>query len=51
MKKQFKVWCEFFVEAENKEEVIEKLAWDTDFIENHIIIDKVNGIKKEDIYC
>ena len=44
-KRQYKISCEFFIEAEDKEEAIEILAWDTDFIENHIIVDEV---EKED---
>jgi len=50
MKKQYKIHCEFFVEAKDREEVLEILSWDTDFIENHIIIDETSGIKNDEIY-
>lgn len=49
MKKQFKIHCEFFIEAKDYDEAIEILSWETDFIESHVMVDEVSGIKQDDI--
>lgn len=41
MKKQYKIHCEFFIEAKNRDEAIEILSWDTDFIESHVMVDEL----------
>ena len=39
---KFRIWCDFEIEAENEDEVIEQISWDTDFISEHIIIEKAD---------
>ncbi len=47
----YKVNCEFFVEAKNKEEVIDGLSWETDFFNNHIIIENADLPKNEELWA
>ena len=50
--KVFKVSCEYYLYADNKEEVIEFISWEDNLAESHFIIEEVNkeDVKEDDIY-
>ena len=49
-KKIFKVSCEYYLYAKDKEEVIDFIASEDNIVESHFIIDEVSGIDEDDIY-
>lgn len=38
----YKVYCEYYIKANNEDDVIEEAREDADFAENHLIIEKVS---------
>jgi len=51
IKKLYKITCEFYIVAEDERQAEEVLRDDSDFIENHCMIDETTDkVKKEDIY-
>jgi hypothetical protein len=50
-KKIFKITCEFYIKAKDESEVEEILKEDSDFVENHCMIEETNEkINKEEIF-
>ncbi len=48
----YKCTCEFYVKADDESGVLEALAEDSEFLENHLIVDEVaeKSVPKEEIY-
>lgn len=52
MGKVYKVYCEFFVRANNQRDVEDFCKEDVDFIENHVLVRKALPVEytEDDIY-
>ena len=48
--KTYKVSCEFYVKAKDKEQATEGLSWETDFFKNHVIVEPSELPENEEIW-